>query len=100
MPGIDTTVQQVIEAATWDQRVARIRLVAQNHAPAELQRIYAEIARQVYVPHLAPDFAYIHEAPFYERPYFAEVYAEADTATEGFTRVDGGAAARFRRTVA
>ena len=30
------------------------------------------IAREAYVPHLAPDFAYIHEAPFYELPYFTE----------------------------
>jgi hypothetical protein len=93
-----TTIQSVVDAANWDQRVARIRLVAQNHAPTELPGIYAEIARQAYVPHLAPDFAYIHEAQFYDRPYFAEVYASVDEATEGFTRVDEQHLARVLQT--
>jgi hypothetical protein len=49
--------------------------------------IFAEVARQGYVPHLAPDFAYINEAPFYERPYFAKVYAATAAATSDFTQV-------------
>lgn len=82
------TIQNVIESPNWDQRVARVRLIAQNHAPAELPAIYAEIARRAYVPHLAPDFAYVHEAPFYDRPYFLEVYASTERATNGFAEVD------------
>jgi hypothetical protein len=88
VPSTSSTIQNVVDAGNWDQRVARVRLIAQNHAPADLPAIYGEIARQVYVPHLAPDFAYIHDASFYDRPYFAEVYASAIAATEGFTRVD------------
>lgn len=88
MPEADTTVQNIVSAATWDQRVARVRLVAQNHAPSELPQIYAKIARQAYVPHLAADFAYIHESHFYDRAYFAEVYASVEEATRGFTRLD------------
>lgn len=39
------------------------------------------------MPHLAPDFAYIHESEFYGREYFEEVYAAADRATAGFRNV-------------
>jgi hypothetical protein len=41
----------------------------------------------LYVPHLAADFAYIHEDHFYGRKYFEQVYAAADEATAGFTQV-------------
>jgi hypothetical protein len=41
---------------------------------------------EVYVPQLAPDFAYIHAAPFYELLYFDEVYRVAAHATANFTR--------------
>jgi len=39
------------------------------------------------VPHLAADFAYIHEDDFYGREYFEQVYADAYVATAGFTKV-------------
>jgi len=64
MPTIEETVASVVNAPTWDQRVARIRLIPQHHGTADHPAIFAAIAREVYVPHLAPDFAYIHEAPF------------------------------------
>jgi hypothetical protein len=41
----------------------------------------------LYVPHLAADFAYIHEDQFYGREYFEQVYAAAYVATSGFTKV-------------
>lgn len=87
MPSVAETVAKIVDAATWDQRVAQIRLVAQNHGTGEHPRIFAEVAREGYVPYLAPDFAYINAAPFYERPYFAEVYAAAAEATKDFTAV-------------
>ena len=68
MPTIEQTVERIISADSWDQRVARIRLVEQNHGTGQHAEIFAEVARAAYVPHLAPDFAYINEAPFYERP--------------------------------
>lgn len=88
MAGIEQTVQQVVQAPSWDQRISQIRLIPQKHGTGEHQRIYAEIARQMYVLHLAPDFAYIHDAPFYDRRYFADMYAVVDEATDGFTAVD------------
>lgn len=87
MPSVEETVGKIVGAATWDQRIAQIRLVAQNHGTGEHQRIFADVAREAYVPHLAPDFAYINGAPFYERPYFAEVYASAETLTNAFVEV-------------
>ena len=87
MPSVDETVAEIVAAPSWDQRVQRIRLIPQHHGTGEHAAIHAAIAREAYVPHLAPDFAYIHEAPFYELPYFTEVYAVASAATDDFTRV-------------
>lgn len=82
------TVQLIADATSWDDRVARVRQVPQRHGTDEHAAIYADVAQQVYVPHLAPDFAYIHESEFYELPYFTEAYEKAAQATDGFTVVD------------
>ena len=87
MPEPDETVRRIVEASDWNQRVAQIRLVPQHHGTGEHARIFAEVARVLYLPHLAPDFAYIHEAPFYGQHHFFEVYRAAYHATEGFTKV-------------
>lgn len=87
MPTAEETIASIVTAPSWDQRVARIRLIPQNHGTAEHAGIHAAIAREAYVPHLAPDFAYINAAPFYELSYFDEVYAVAARATSGFSRV-------------
>ncbi len=39
------------------------------------------------MPHLAPDFAYIHEAPFYETEHFFAAYDAAAQLTDDFTHV-------------
>ncbi len=39
------------------------------------------------MPHLAPDFAYIHEASFYDRDHFFEAYDNAFRLTDGFKRI-------------
>ena len=38
MPTIDQTVQRIVEAASWDQRVAQIRLISQNHGTGRRAR--------------------------------------------------------------
>lgn len=88
MSTIAETVESIVGAKTADDRVARIRLIPQHHGLGEHSEIYAAVAREVYVPHLAPDFAYIHNAPFYDLPYFEEVYAVAASETGDFERVD------------
>jgi hypothetical protein len=87
MATVDETVAAIVSAPTWDQRVAQIRLVAQRHGTADHASVFAAVAKLAYVPHLAPDYAYIHEAPFYESAYFRECYEAAREATSGFTNV-------------
>jgi hypothetical protein len=85
MANIGETVFKVVHTSTWNERVAQIRLIPQKHGTGEHTAIYAAIARELYAPHLAADFAYIHDAPFYSLQYFQEVYAAAQSATNGFT---------------
>lgn len=87
MPSIEETVAAIVAAPTWDQRVVRIRLIPQQHGTGDHPAILAAVAREAYVPHLAPDFAYIHEAPFYEREYFEDVYRAAAGDTDNFRHV-------------
>jgi hypothetical protein len=84
---VDATIQAIVGAGTFTQRIQQIRLVPQRHGTEEHGTIYAAVARELYMPHLAPDFAYIHEAPFYETEHFFAAYDVADRLTEGFTRV-------------
>ncbi|MBI4798513.1 MAG: hypothetical protein HY794_07235 [Desulfarculus sp.] len=94
MPTAEQTVAKIVEASTWDQRVAQIRLIPQNHGTNEHPQIYAAVARSVYVPHLSPDFAYVHQPPFYGPEYFQQVYAATLQATAGFDQVSENDLAR------
>jgi hypothetical protein len=87
MPTVNETIERIVGAPGWNQRIAQIRLIPQNHGTGEHARIYAEVARLLYLPHLAPDFAYIHKATFYEQKYFQDVYNSAFQATSGFSKV-------------
>lgn len=69
-------------------RVTRIRQVTQHHGVAELPVIYATIAQELYVPSLAPDFAYIDWRNDYELEPFATLYDAATAGTNGFVDVD------------
>lgn len=84
---VEATIKAILTADTWTQRIQQIRLVPQRHGTEDHSKIYAAVARELYLPHLAPDFAYIHEAPFYETAHFFPAYDEAARLTEGFTRV-------------
>jgi hypothetical protein len=87
MPSIEETIERVVKAPTWDERVNRVRQIPARHGTDEHAAIYAEVARRLYVAHLAPDFAYVPVDDFYELPHFASAYAKAVAATEDFTRV-------------
>jgi hypothetical protein len=65
---IEQTVDFIVAASTWDERVARVRQIPQRHGTDEHAAIDAEVARLLYVPHLAPDFAYVQILDFYELP--------------------------------
>jgi hypothetical protein len=84
---IKDTINAILAAETWTQRVQQIRLIPQRHGTGDHVTIYAAVARALYMPHLAPDFAYIHEAPFYEPAHFFRAYDEADRLTGGFSQV-------------
>lgn len=90
MPTNEETVQRIVDAPSWDERVARIRQVPQRHGTDAHAGIFAEAARRVYVPHLAPDFAYFAPADFYGLEHFQASYDLADDLTAGFTRVGAG----------
>lgn len=85
---IETTIQAIIDAGTWTQRIQQIRLIPQRHGTEHHGTIFAAVARDLYMPHLAPDFAYIHESSFYETAHFFAAYDAANRLTDGFSRVD------------
>jgi len=87
MAGLEETVAAVAAAPSWDARVGLIRRVPENFGTAQHQAIYAAIAQQVYVPNLAPDFAYIHWSDDYELAPLMAAYERAETLTKGFTLV-------------
>lgn len=87
MQPVDDAVAAVAAAQTWDSRVALIRKVPEQFGTAQHQQIYASIAKQVYVPHLAPDFAYIHWRDDYELLSIEDAYALAFSLTDGFLNI-------------
>jgi hypothetical protein len=85
---VQNTIRAILDAGSWTQRIQQIRLVPQRHGTGEHGAIFAAVARDLYLPHLAPDFAYIHEAPFYETQTFFAAYDEAHRLTGGFAHVE------------
>jgi hypothetical protein len=85
---VEETVDLIASASSWDERVARLRQVPQHHGTDQHADVYAQVAQRLYVPHLSPDFAYIHESAFYEISYFSEAYEKAVALTSTFSEVD------------
>jgi len=88
VPTIEETIGRIVSATEWNHRIAQIRLIPQHHGTGEHVGIFASVARALYLPHLAPDFAYVHQAPFYGREHFQAAYDDASSATQGFSKVD------------
>jgi len=88
MPRIDETVEAIAIAETWDARIALIRKVPEEYGTAQRQAVYAAIAKRVYVPHLTPDFAYVHWRPDYDLGPIQQAYQQAHALTSGFATVD------------
>lgn len=82
------TIERVVKAPDWDARVAQIRQIPARHGTNDLPAIYAAVAKEIYVPHLAPDFAYVHWRDEYEPPDFQVAYDHAHAGTNGFVNVD------------
>lgn len=65
---IEEMVKRISAATSWNARVSLIREIPEAFGKAVHQKIYAAVAESVYVPHLAPDFAYVHWREDYELP--------------------------------
>ena len=63
---LTSVVAEITAAATWNARVALIRQIPETFGKAQHQAVYAAVAEAIYVPHLAPDFAYVHWKGEYE----------------------------------
>jgi hypothetical protein len=87
VPSADETLADIESADSWDARVAKIRQIPFDHGINEHVAIYAAVARELYVPHLSPDFAYLHWTDFYELATFEAAYDAAAARTENFTKV-------------
>jgi hypothetical protein len=85
---VDEAVDAAVNAATWDARIAVIRLIPERFGLAAHQGVYSAIARRVYVPNLAPDFAYVHWRDDYELAPLQSVYDAAAALTGSFSNVD------------
>lgn len=83
----EEAVEAVASAPTWDARIAAIRLIPEQFGTASHQEIYSTIARRVYVPSLAPDFAYVHWDDDYELPLAQQTYQKTAALTLGFSKV-------------
>jgi hypothetical protein len=84
----ETTVGAIADAGTWNERVQLVRAVPANYGLAQHTAVYSTIAQRVYVPHLTPDFAYIHWREEYDLPAVVKAYDLAHTLSGGFSKVD------------
>lgn len=83
----EEVVRAVLAAPSWNARVAVIRRIPEEFGEAHRARVYSLIAQAAYVPHLKPDFAYVHWRPEYELPVVEAAYDAARQGTAGFTNV-------------
>lgn len=81
-------VDAVINAESWNARIAAIRLIPEQFGTAAHQEIYSKIAKRVYLPSLAPDFAYVHWDEDYELPLAQQTYDRTAELTGGFFKTD------------
>lgn len=84
----ESLVTEIGAADDWNDRVNLVRLIPERFGTAQHSRIYAEVARRVYVPKLAPDFAYIHWRPEYELSAIQDAYEAATRLTDNFRDVE------------
>jgi len=93
---LEETVEAVAAAASWDARIALVRRVPETFGQAQHAAVYAAIAKKVYVPNLAPDFAYVHWREEYELAPLDDACRKAVELTKGFFTVE---VADLRRTL-
>jgi hypothetical protein len=82
------TATAIVSSPDWNTRVARLRRVPEEFGMSQHAAIYSIVARDAYVPFLAPDFAYVHWTDDYELARVQDSYDQAYAATHGFMNVD------------
>lgn len=85
---VDDLVERVVAAPDWNARVALIRTVPEAFGSSLHRDVYARIAERAYVPHLVPDFAFVHWREEYELPAVEESYRLAHSLTNDFRSTD------------
>jgi len=94
----EEVVEAIARADSWDARIGLIRKVPEQFGTSQHAAIYAAIASRVYVPYLAPDFAYVHWRDEYELSAVEKPYSLAHDLTRAFTEVDPEDIARTLET--
>jgi hypothetical protein len=84
---IEKAVAEIAAAHNWNKRISLIRAIPEGFGKAHHQRLYAAVAKAVYVSELAPDFAYIDWRDEYELEPIEKAYARAHALTQAFSRV-------------
>lgn len=86
--GTVKVVEAVAAADNWNKRVALVRAIPEEFGTSYQQDVYAAIADYIYVPDLAPDFAYVHWRDEYELQKIEEAYEKAYALTSSFVNVN------------
>ena len=94
MPAIEKAVDAIVRTRSWDARIALIRKVPEDFGISQHRDVYSTIAQKVYVPNLAPDFAYVHWREDYGLDQLRSAYGDAVRLTKGFREVDSVSLAR------
>ena len=87
MPDQAATVASIVTAPSWDTRVSLLRRIPEEYGTSQHPAIYAAIAKQFYVPKLAPDFAYVSWREEYGLSSIQAAYDKAYSLTGGFVDV-------------
>ena len=88
MPSIAAAVKAIAATEDWNSRVSLIRRIPEDFGKAAHKDVYSQIAKQIYVPNLAPDFAYVHWRAEYELGLVEQAYRHAYELTQGFSATD------------
>lgn len=88
MTMIESLVQDVTDAPSWDSRVALIRRIPEEFGRASHRAVYAQVAQAVYVPYLQPSFGYVHWREDYELDTMVSAYEALHESTSAFADVD------------
>ncbi len=88
MPTVEATVQAIVRAASWNERVEAVRRIPERHGKQEQKEVYSAVAEELYRPHLSANFAFVPRRELYELEMFSKAYTLAAAATDDFRKAD------------